>query len=171
MRKKVLGTVQWFSVRNGYGFINRNDTKEDVFVHLTAIKKNSLKRYLHSVGHGRTVEFDVVEGEQGAKAAKVTDPGGAAVHGNKYISDLTATSTIPGEGALTVVENIHITTGVTERMSQAAAVVTKAVEMGERVPPLGSSAGPLNPDDGVICHTLDVGVTRTRKVQTRAIDQ
>lgn len=51
---EVLVTVKLPSVRNRYGFLNRNSTKEDVLVQQTALRNNNAGKYLHSARRGKT---------------------------------------------------------------------------------------------------------------------
>ncbi|CAD7671863.1 unnamed protein product [Nyctereutes procyonoides] len=57
--------VNCFNIRKGFGFINRNDTKEDISV--------------HQPRDGETVECDVVEGKMGVDPANVPGLGGVPV--------------------------------------------------------------------------------------------
>ena len=62
------GTVKWFSNEKGYGFIERGDGEDDVFVHFSAIAGEGYK----SLTEGQRVSFEVVQGDKGLQAANVT---------------------------------------------------------------------------------------------------
>jgi CspA family cold shock protein len=66
---RQTGTVKWFNDAKGFGFIT-TDGGEDVFVHFSAIQARGIR----SLQEGAQVEFDVIEGPKGLKAANVTIP-------------------------------------------------------------------------------------------------
>ena len=59
--QRERGTVKWFNVSKGYGFITR-DAGGDVFVHFRSIRGQGRGR--RSLNEGQTVEFVLSEGEK-----------------------------------------------------------------------------------------------------------
>lgn len=68
-RQKERGTVKWFNVTKGYGFITR-DAGGDVFVHFRSIRgKGDARR---SLNEGQIVEFTLTQGDKGPQAEQVS---------------------------------------------------------------------------------------------------
>jgi CspA family cold shock protein len=74
MSERETGTVKWFSIRKGYGFIER-EGENDVFVHYSGIRGDGYR----NLYEGQRVEFVVEEGEKGLQAADVVALDGPVV--------------------------------------------------------------------------------------------
>ena len=61
------GTVKWFNVERGYGFIARDGGGQDVFIHISVLERSGLS----ALDQGQYVVVDVVEGRKGLEAARV----------------------------------------------------------------------------------------------------
>lgn len=67
MAEREVGTVKWFNVDKGYGFITR-DQGDDIFVHYSEIDAEGFRK----LEEGQRVEFSVGEGQKGLQAKAVT---------------------------------------------------------------------------------------------------
>lgn len=61
------GTVKWFNVEKGYGFITVADGSQDVFVHYSNIEMSGFR----VLEEGQAVEFNVGTGQKGPQAEAV----------------------------------------------------------------------------------------------------
>ena len=51
----ALGTVAWFHVTKGFGFIKPDDGEPDVFVHVTAVRASGMS----NLTEGQRLAFDL----------------------------------------------------------------------------------------------------------------
>lgn len=67
MSDRQTGVVKWFNNARGYGFITREESTDDIFVHYRNIEGEGYR----SLDEGQSVEFDLQKGEKGLQAEKV----------------------------------------------------------------------------------------------------
>jgi len=53
----TVGTVKFFNVQKGFGFIRPDDGSPDVFVHVSAVERSGMT----TLNEGQRVSFDLVK--------------------------------------------------------------------------------------------------------------
>ncbi len=62
----TIGTVKFFNVNRGYGFINPEDGSKDAFVHISALERAGIM----SLSEGQKVEYELQPGRAGKSSAE-----------------------------------------------------------------------------------------------------
>ena len=63
----TTGTVKFFNVTKGFGFITPDAGGKDIFVHATAVEQAGMR----SLSEGQRVSFDVQPDARGSKAVNL----------------------------------------------------------------------------------------------------
>ncbi len=62
----TIGTVKWFNMAKGYGFIAPEDGSKDSFVHISALERAGIS----SLSEGQRVEYELQRGQNGKTSAE-----------------------------------------------------------------------------------------------------
>jgi len=60
----AVGTVKWFNVQKGYGFIQPTDGGKDVFVHISAVERANMG----TLKEGQKVSYEIAR-DRGKESA------------------------------------------------------------------------------------------------------
>jgi len=63
----LSGSIKFFNVDRGFGFIKRDDGKGDVFVHIKDLRKTGIE----TVDEGDELSFEIEKTEKGWRAVNV----------------------------------------------------------------------------------------------------
>ncbi len=62
----TIGTVKFFNMAKGFGFIQPEDGSKDAFVHISALERAGIS----SLGEGQKVEYELQSGQKGKSSAE-----------------------------------------------------------------------------------------------------
>ena len=62
----TIGTVKFFNMDRGYGFIDPEDGSKDAFVHISAMERAGIS----SLSEGQKVEYELQPGRNGKSSAE-----------------------------------------------------------------------------------------------------
>ncbi len=60
-----IGTVKWFNMKKGYGFIQPESGSKDVFVHITQLEKSGIS----GLNDGQPISYEIYADRDGRAAA------------------------------------------------------------------------------------------------------
>ena len=65
---QIRGTIKWFNVVRGYGFVSPEDGTADVFLHMTVLRQAGYDK----LAPGSTVKCEAVQGAKGMQVLSIS---------------------------------------------------------------------------------------------------
>jgi cold shock protein len=65
--EECLGSVKWFNIEKGFGFVAQDRGGKDVFVHVTTLDRSGLSE----LPEGRRVRMQISQGQKGPEARSI----------------------------------------------------------------------------------------------------